>query len=337
MKLTRNRLTLRHSMAFVALVALMLCAYRALPSLLEILDDGPFNAIGRVKKSWDLGPSPSVTVDVFEGTIQVNPSPDHLVSAEITAVAQCKYSQSDSDVALGTIDLELNVRGDSIRISVKASSGAGFRKEADVDLYVPQGVHLDVRTGRGEIRVGRGYSGNGPVHQPIAASSVRARNDSRYRLGYAEGNIIIETIAPPAVGGAFANPTRLQLDAAGQVEILARSAIVEARAWHGLAPKGWTAVDYENEFEGRITFEGSLAKGDSLFRAAHAIAMKLSGDTALEVDAEAVNGAITGDLLPRPLEPLKDRTRWKGVIGSDRSVSLHLRTDDGPIRLNNLP
>ena len=102
-----------------------------------------------MKKSWDLGPSPSVTVDVFEGTIQVYPSPDHLVSAEITTVAQCKYSQSDSDVALGTIDLELNVRGDSIRISVKASSGTGFRKEADVDLYVPQGVHLDVRTGAG--------------------------------------------------------------------------------------------------------------------------------------------------------------------------------------------
>ena len=147
-----------------------------------------------MKKSWDLGPSPSVTVDVFEGTIQVYPSPDHLVSAEITTVSQCKYSQSDSDVALG-IDLELNVRGDSIRISVKASSGTGFRKEADVDLYVPQGVHLDVRTGRGEIRVGRGYSGNVPVHQPIAASSV-APYDSRYRLGYGEGNIIIEAITP---------------------------------------------------------------------------------------------------------------------------------------------
>ena len=127
------------------------------------------------------------------------------------------------------------------------------------------------------------------------------------------------------------------MDAAGQIEILARSAIVEARAWHGIAPKGWTAVDYENEFEGRITFEGSLAKGDSLFRVAHAIAMKLSGDTALEVDAEAIDGEITGDLLPRPFGTLKDRTRWKGVIGSDRSGSLFLCTDDGPIRLNNLP
>jgi hypothetical protein len=179
--------------------------------------------------------------------------------------------------------------------------------------------------------------GNVPVYRPVAASSVRARNDSKYRLGYAEGNIVIETVAPPSAKDGLVIPTRLQLDAAGQIEILARDAIVEARAWHGLAPKGWTSADYEDGFEGSIKFEGTLAQGAHSLRAAHRLEMKFSPDTSLQVDAEAKGGAITGDLLSKPIEPLGGRASWHGATGSGQGGTIRLRTDEGPISLIKIP
>jgi hypothetical protein len=85
MKPPRVRFTLRRMMLTVAIVALGLAS---LPLLVDLLsDDGPFHAISRVTKSWNCEPRPPVTVDVFEGSIEVLPSTDGQVSAEIMCVS----------------------------------------------------------------------------------------------------------------------------------------------------------------------------------------------------------------------------------------------------------
>jgi hypothetical protein len=334
MRLSPLRFTVRRLMIAVLAVALGLFAYRVLPSISDILRDDPYPAFSTTTQSWDAGRTPSVTADVFEGWIQVLPSPDGKVTAKVTAVAVTKLSQSDADRALGTIKLTMDQRGDSVRIVARGASEDRIRKDTFLELHVPQGVHLDLRTGRGEIRVGRDYLGNVPLHRPIAASSVRARNDSKYRLGYAEGSIMIETSAIPRAGGGSPIPTRLQLDAPGQIEILADFAVVEARAWHGRPPDGWTEADYKTQDEGSITFEGSLAEGAHSLRAAHRITMRLSAPTALRVTGEAVGGSITGDLLTKQVEQREGRSQWIGSVGSEPRGELRLRTDDGPITLD---
>jgi hypothetical protein len=323
-------------MLAVLIVALSLAAYRALLFLSEILRDDPYHAFKTASASWQAGPEPSVTADLFEGSIQVLPSTDGTVKAKVTFQAVTKLSQADADQALGTIDLMMDHRGDSVRIVMRGASGAGIMKEADLVLHVPPGVRLDLRTGRGEIYVGRDYAGGVAIHRPVAASSIRARNDSVYRLGYAQGSIFVETVAPPCPGGGTL-PTRLQLDAPGHIEVIADAAVVEARAWHGKPPDSWGPGVYEGEDEGVITFEGSLAGGEHTLRAAHRITMRLAAATALEVDAEATGGKMKGDLLPGAMEQRDGRSKWSSSVGAETHGHLLLRTDDGSIILDRKP
>jgi hypothetical protein len=335
--MSRIRVTTRRLMLAVLIAALALAAYRALMALSELFHDDPYHAIKTMSASWHAGPEPSVTADLFEGGIQVFPSADGTVKAEVTFVAVTKNSQADADGALETIDLMMDHRGDSVRIVARGASGAGIRKDANLVLYVPPGVRLDLRTGRGEIRVGRDYKGNAPIHRPVAAHSIRARNDSAYRLGYAQGSITVETLAPSLPAGAAPIPCRLQLDAPGHIEVIADSAVVEARAWHGKPPDSWGPGVYETEDEGAITFEGSLAGGEHTLRAAHRITMRLSAPTALRVDAEAIGGKITGDLLPEAIEQRDGRSKWISPVGTDAHSHLLLRTDDGSMVLDRKP
>jgi hypothetical protein len=324
-------------MLAVLIAALGLAGYRALLFLSEIVRDDPYHATKAVSASWQAGPEPSVTADLFEGGIQVLPSPDGTVKAEVTSVTVTKLSQADADQALGTIELTMDHRGDSVRIVTRGASGAGIRKDAHLVLHVPPGARLDLRTGRGEIHVGRDFAGGVAVHRPVAASSIRARNDSAYRLGYAQGNIVVEAVAPPCPEGGAMIPTRLQLDAPGHIEIIADSAVVEARAWHGKPPDSWGPGAYETEDEGAITFEGSLAGGEHTLRAAHRITMRLTAPTALRVDAEAIGGKITGDLLPGAIEQRDGRSKWRSPVGTDAHSRLLLRTDDGSMILDRKP
>ena len=341
----RMRLTTRKMMAAVAVAAVLLFLYQCISALLSAFDDvinEPFAAIRKEIKSWDLGPSPSITVDVFEGSILVVPSPNSKVNAEITASVLAQDSRSAANDALQTIDVQTDQQGDTLRISARGASGphpesSWVRKDVRVDLYVPSGVRLDLRTGRGDIHVGRSFDGSNPIHRPIATPSIRARNDSRYRVGYAEGNIIIETTPLPSSPDESPT-TKLQLDATGQIEILAVNALVEARAWHGIIPQGWTLDQYEKkECGGAISFEGSLAAGEHSLRAAHQVEMKLPAETAYEIEAEAIGGAIQGDLLLKPVEARDGRATWKGSIGSKPRVKLRLRADEGSITLRTRP
>jgi hypothetical protein len=332
----RIRVTTRRLMLAVLLAALSLAAYRALASLAAILRDDPYHANKTVSASWQAGPEPSVTVDLFEGRIQVLPSPDGTVKAEVTSHAATKLSQADADQALDAIELVMDHRGDSVRIVMRGASGAGICKDSELVLHVPSGVRLDLRTGLGEIYVGRDYANGVAIHRPVAASSIRARNDSVYKSAYAQGNIDVTTVAPPCPGGGTL-PTRLQLDAPGHIDVIADMAVVEARAWHGTLPIGQGSADHELEDEGVITFEGSLAGGEHTMRAAHRITMRLSAPTVLRVDAEAIGGRITGDLLPGAIEQRDGRSKWSSSVGAETHGHLLLRTDDGSMILDRKP
>lgn len=325
------RFSLRRLMAAVALAALVLGLIRVVPALPDLSGDGPYHSFRTVRHGWQVGPASTVAVDVFEGSIVVLPGEVGKVTAEMTLVAQSNWSLRDSEAGLQTMKLGLDQEDGVVRIAAMAGPGGGFRKECEVQLFVPPGVSLDLRTGRGSVHVGRDYKVSVPVHRPVAAASVRVRNDSKSRMGYSAGDITVETAPPPASSQLPAR-TRLDLDGCGRIEILATGAVVDARAWHGELPKGWTPADREDGLEGSIAFGGTLAPGDSSFRAFHDLDLDLTGGPLYEVDAEAANG-VGGDLPPATTGAVKHPNRWAGRIGDGPGGRLRLRSDEGAVRL----
>jgi hypothetical protein len=165
-------------MVAVAVIALGLTAYPFLEELVS--DDGPFHAIRQGVTSWACGPSTSVRVELFEGSIRVLPSTDDRVTAEIMALSLTSRSQWVADRALETIEVRTSQRGDSIEIitrgapSVPGPEWRGYiTNAAQVVLGVPDGVRLDLCVGKGQIDAGgvvnldgrwRGSFGAGTIH-----------------------------------------------------------------------------------------------------------------------------------------------------------------------------
>lgn len=103
-----------------------------------------------------------------------------------------------------------------------------------------------------------------------------------------------------------------------------------------MPPKEWSPGVYEDEIEGSITFEGSLAGGDHSLRLAHRIKMKFP-DSPLRIDAQAVEGNLSGRFLPKTVEPSAGKASWNGSVGVDPKAFLRVRLEDGPIDLSNKP
>jgi hypothetical protein len=241
-------------MTAVAVVGVILYAYRTLPSFPEFFHDDPFHAFSSVKRVWTSGPAPSITVDLFEGGITIVPGPEGVITADIITGASTKWSQMAANEALEAISLGLNQRGDFLRITARGSPMAGIRNTIGVALSVPRGAHLDLRTACGSIIVGRDYLSGAWVSQPVSASSIRAINASDYVLGKTQGSIEVEALAPSRAPGQPRTPTRLELDGPGRIEVIAELAVIQAHAWHGDPPKECPPGSYESEDEGTISF-----------------------------------------------------------------------------------
>jgi hypothetical protein len=223
MKVLRMQLSLRQLMIATAVVALVLAA---LPLLVDLFsDDGPFHAINQVALSWDVEAEPLVAVDVSEGAINVLPSVDGKVSAEITSLSVTSRSQWAAERALRTINVTTRQADNAIEIiatgeSDNSSEIRGYITNTTyVVLRVPDGVRLSLRVGRGRIAVGEGYLGGKTVRQPVAASSIIARNQSTMRDAFGAGDIVIETVGPLGAIDGRSDHSRLQLNATGHIEI----------------------------------------------------------------------------------------------------------------------
>ena len=160
----------------------------SLPVLVDLLsDDGPFHATGCVTRNWNCESAPSITVHVFEGSIDVLPISDGHVRAEIMCASVTPRSQWSADRALNTIDVTTSQPGNAIQIvaagtSVADSLWRGYiTNTAHVKPCVPDGVRLSLRVANGRIAVGEDFSAGKRVRRPVAASSIRVRIESKTR------------------------------------------------------------------------------------------------------------------------------------------------------------
>jgi hypothetical protein len=325
------RMTLRGSLLIVASSALILAASRAALFVRQCLSQRPYVAHHVVSNEWSLNGGGLVSVELFHGTIEVFPAQSNTVAAQLDAVATSKRSQGKADAALGALSVKMNCVGESITIVSRSGRNVvGAGAHTDLRLWVPAGISLRLRTGRGDIRIGRGYSGSTSIHCPVAASSIEAWNESPRRLGYAEGNITVETVAPPSLSA-----TKLRLEAVGRIEIRADSALVSVSTYRakvpGDRPPRPQASDERDPECGTIHFFGSLSAGESRFEAAQAIQVHLSPGASFTADAESTNGQITSEYASRAPVRKGERTTWRELVGADPKSAVFLRSTIGPI------
>jgi hypothetical protein len=336
MRYTQFRFTVRWLMAAVAAAGALLFSYQMIINFFAMLKNHDANFISINKygsKTWDLGISAAVRVDLFDGWIIVVPSSNNEVMADVEVGVSTKSSQAAADKALMAIDSSFHQWRNTLKISLAGIKNNTLNYSNIIRLRVPSGTHLDLRTGRGNIHVGRDYLNGKWVHTPVSVSSIRARNDSEYALGKMFGSVVVEALARPGIQAKPSYPTLIQIDAPGRIDIVADFAVVEANAWHGNPPKQWPQGVYESEDEGTISFEGSLAKGIHSLRAAHRISMKLQETDYLRIDAEAASGQITGNLIREQIEPMEGKACWLGSLGAEEGGIIRLRTSDGSINL----
>ena len=329
-------LSIRGSMTAIALFAVIIYGLINMHNMLVDMAIENYSAYGDpIERSWSVGPSPTVMVDVFDGTIIIVPGLENKVAVHIDSGVNTKFSRAAAEDAVKAIIFGFHQWKDSIRISARGISKPGIHNMIYVRISVPTGVSLDIRTGRGNIYIGQDYQKGTLIRSPVSASSIRARNDSDFMLANAQGSIVVESSAPRQSKVDSPLPTLLMLDAPGRIEIIAENAIVQAHAWHGTPPYQWGNGVYEAEDESIISFEGSLSEGVHFMRASHKISVKIPNSASLDIsiDAEAIAGGIMGSLLPEEVLPMEGVARWRGSYGSSKNCHLKLRTDDGLINL----
>lgn len=266
--------------------------------------------------TFKVGASPKVTLDTFDGSIEVH-SWDR---PEIEVIVE---KQAQDDTLLQQIVVEQSQDGDTVTLRVRGPAGGGhdgiqigvvYSPGAKLRVAVPKAVALDLRSGDGSITVEdvtgavTMRSGDGSIVGLRVSGDVRATtDDGSIRLRETTGKVDVET----QDGSVVVNGTFTALRAKtgdGSVRIAAE--------------KG-SAVESDWLIE---TDDGSVE-------------VRLPEGLAADVDAATSDGSIRssypGLTVPERSEHDEDRgdsgRQLKATLGTGGKV-LRVRTGDGTIR-----
>lgn len=266
--------------------------------------------------TFKVGASPKVTLDTFDGSIEVH-SWDR---PEIEVIVE---KQAQDDTLLQQIVVEQSQDGDTVTLRVRGPAGGGhdgiqigvvYSPGAKLRVAVPKAVALDLRSGDGSITVEdvtgavTMRSGDGSIVGLRVSGDVRATtDDGSIRLRETTGKVDVET----QDGSVVVNGTFTALRAKtgdGSVRIAAE--------------KG-SAVESDWLIE---TDDGSVE-------------VRLPEGLAADVDAATSDGSIRssypGLTVPERSEDDEDRgdsgRQLKATLGTGGKV-LRVRTGDGTIR-----
>jgi len=342
MRRARIRFTIWQTLMSVAILGIVMSI---IPDLVDLLSgEGPYNALQRLSKRWQCGPAPSITVDVREGSIEVVPSAEGEVSAEILFVTVTKRSQWAADRASEDLHVSTRREADSIAIAADGVSvpqgwlRSYITNQTSIVLGVPDGSHLNLRVRKGRISVGETISGGQRIRQDVRAASINALNESKLedRNPFGLGDIVIKTSAPLAFSSDANKTTQLVLEAPGEIDVHAENALVDARAGHQVTTTNDVTdkeAMYRDGRECTIKFDGSLAIGQQSFRAGRNVTINLAAPSALRVIADAGQG-ISGDLINGAVQSSGRRKLWRGSFGDMPHANLMIHSSDGAISLN---
>jgi len=175
-----------------------------------------------VAQSFDVSALPRVIVETFNGHIEVTAGAEASVLAEVTKRG-AGFSLADAEDDLKNVEVTMTQEGDTVRIVARRTDGPVLmgNSGASIELTVPAGASLDLRTSNGHIRTD-GVTGDISMDTSNGALDVSGGGG---RLDLATSN--------------------------GRVDVEARDAVVDAQTSNG-------AIDFRGSLAaGRHSFRTS--------------------------------------------------------------------------------
>jgi DUF4097 and DUF4098 domain-containing protein YvlB len=282
--------------------SLMLMAAFALSACGAHININLFTADEVISQSYPSGIK-RVTVDVFNGSIDVITGTDALVKVDVTKRGGGN-SQPDAQSDLKNVEVTMTADGDTLRVIARRTDrGVDIGNSgASANIRVPAGTTLDLRTSNGKVSMA------GPIGDTI----VRTSNGG-IEVKAATGQLDLTTSNGQInVNGGIG---QLTLDTSnGGISITSDNVIVAARTSNG-----------------QISYTGALANGNHSFRSNNAgIDITLPSNTNFNVDANTSNGKITSDFLVSVSGSTSD-SELRGSVGQNPAISIGLDTSNGNI------
>jgi len=258
-----------------------------------------------VTKSFKTGQSPSVTLDLFNGTVEVVADAAGTVDARLTKQSEADTKELAED-GLKNIQLDLTQDKDTIKVTARRLREEIKNRSEGVNavVRVPAGAVLDLGTSNGSVKL---TGGTGKVVIKTKNGTVHV-TDAKGELDLTSSN-----------GGIVATGAR------GRANIKTSNGDIELQVDQG-------AVTAHTS-NGQVRFRGSLADGEhSLTTNNGRIALTLPAATRFRVDATTTNGTITTDFVEPPKKKFGS-ANLKATVGDNPAVSLKLQTTNGGIQI----
>ncbi|TET23098.1 MAG: hypothetical protein E3J71_03660 [Candidatus Stahlbacteria bacterium] len=276
-------------------------------------------AAERLKKEFEVGPAPELTVDVDAGRVTVHRGEGDKITVYVQLPDREGYRlSSDQDGDEVRVDLEHRgligwfffpfdvISGDEpwVRVEVPARCDLDLAIDAG-RIEVKGGIEgtIKARTGAGSIRMNdvggdvRAMAASGSIHIDEAKGTVDAETSTgEIRVQDSKGEFYLET-------------------SAGSIEIERTSGRFRVRS-----------------SVGSIDFDGTITEGeDNLLKTSvGSIRARLSGLSDIEIDAETEVGSVS--IFPG-IEPVDEGEHYLRVRIGDGSKRLRLRSETGSIRI----
>ncbi|MBI2766125.1 MAG: hypothetical protein HYX53_09470 [Chloroflexi bacterium] len=144
--------------------------------------DGPVVLTDPVNQQYQTGPAPTVTIDNWAGDVRVAGARDNLVL--ITAVRRgTGRNEPLAFEDLSRIQLQMQQEGDHVLVQTWREVGGGNSESAPatIDVTVPAGARIEIRTNYGKVLV-TGVIGGVTVLVPNGDITVQWPRDVPFRL-----------------------------------------------------------------------------------------------------------------------------------------------------------
>jgi DUF4097 and DUF4098 domain-containing protein YvlB len=247
----------------------------------------------------------------------ISATPGGEVSVEIIAGELTIIGWEQNDVLIEGIlgdnveDVEVESDGDEISIEVELDDDSGIRDEwyANLEIYVPKGSKLDLRTVAVEIAVS-GITGEIEI-ESISGNILISDRPQTIDVESISGNILIE-------------------DGAGEIKTKSVSGTIT------IAGDSLTDVDIES-VSGKVQFEGDLATDGNLSveNISGNVLVLIPAGSSARIDLETFSGDLESDFGEMNIQKEKfiPAKKARFTIGSGSGAKISVETYSGVIEI----
>jgi hypothetical protein len=231
--------------------------------------NGSVAALHTVHQTFSVTGAPLVVVDTFNGRIGVAAGRDETIDARVTSRGS-GTSDADAQNDLQKVQVTIDRTEDRIVITARRTDRpiSLGNSGADVEVTVPAGCALELRTSNGRIEAANTTSS---IVARTSNGAITTRGGNDLNLDTTNGPLSVNN----AIGHLVLRTSNGPLDV-----VAARDALVDAQTSNA-----------------GLSFSGSLTAGADSFETSNGdVSLTLPGDSAFSITGTTSNGAVRTDL-----------------------------------------